>query len=474
MNPSRLTSLLAGILAGLCGCSTAPKYLSPPPGLPWRVELGGSGSSQISGLATQDGDLFAIGSFEGETFLRDQRLLSAGGQDVFVARLGPDTRVRWVRRWGGSGDDLGQAIEAGADGSLLVTGNLTGAADLEGARTGAGGPDCFVAKLKGADGQVQWVRRFGGAGGSDCRSAAYDSAGDVFVTGRFDGEVDLGFGPRTSAGLNDLFLVKLSGQDGTPRWAQVFGGAGDDIGRDVAVAPSGTLLLTGHFSSNAAPAAGAVDFGAGLLTSAGDSDAFLAAFSGDGRCLWSRAFGGPNFDMAKSVVPASDGTLFLTGLFQGEVKPQPGEILFSAGGFEGFISHLTERGEELWRHRYPTLTSGHALALTPSGEVVMVGHFTATLELGADRKLQSQGKNDVAGVLFSPAGDVRWTDHDGTFENDYGYAVTTAAGGVVLGGILTEATGGDASKPRTYGFISWSPLPSQRALTPPSRERGTQ
>jgi hypothetical protein len=425
----------------------------------WRVVLGGLGSSQITGLATLDGDILAIGSFEGEALLGDQRWVSSGEDDVLVARLAPDSRVRWVRHWGGTGNDWGQAIEAGADGSLLIMGSLTGTVDMAGPRPGEGGSDCFVAKLKGADGQVQWARRFGGTGESDCRSAAFDALGDVFVTGRFNGELDVGLGlPVTFGGANGLFLAKLSGQDGSPQWAPVFGGIGDSIGRDVAVTPSGTVLLAGHFSSGVEPSAGAVDFGAGLLTSAGDSDAFLAAFSGDGKCLWSRAFGGPNFDMAKSVVPAPDGTLFLTGLFQGEVAHQPGELLFAKGGFEGFVSRLSARGEELWRHRYPTLSSGHALALTPSGDVAMVGHFTSTLELGADRKLQSAGKNDVAVVLFSADGEVRWALRDGGEGQDYGYAVTAVADGVATGGMLAETPGGDAHQPRSHGFISWHPL----------------
>jgi hypothetical protein len=424
------------------------------------VDLGGSGNSKITGMATLDGDILAIGSFEGETLVGNQRLVSSGEEDVLVARLAPDMQVRWARRWGGPGYDDGDAIESGADGSLLVVGSITGAVDWDGtALSGDGSLDCFIAKLDGDDGHAQWIHRFGGAGGAACRSAAYDRAGDVWVTGRFDGEVDLGFGPRSSAGTNDLFLVKLSGQDGSPQWARTFGGSGDDVGRDVAVTASGTILLTGHFSMAVEPSVGAVDFGAGRLTSAGDSDAFLAAFSGDGHCLWARAFGGRNFDMAKSVVSASDGTLFLTGLFQGEVTPQPGEILFSAGGFEGFVARLSAQGEVLWRYQYPALTSGHALALTPSGDLAMVGHFTSALDLGAGRKLQSKGQNDVAVVLFGSAGDVRWTDHLGGSGADYGYAVTAVAAGVAVGGMLEEVPAQDGSKPRSHGFITWSRQP---------------
>lgn len=447
VKPSAFRVVGIALLGLLWGCSTVTR---PPPSIlePWRVDLPDPGGSQITGLATQAGDVLAIGSFEGETTLGGQHLASAGEHDVLVARLARDGRVRWARQWGSAGDDLGEAIEAGADGSVLVMGSLAGEVEFDGVHlSGGGGLGCFIAKLAGEDGHTLWVRRFGGAGEAACRAAAFNRAGDVFVTGRFKGEVDFGGGVLRSAGENDVFLLQLSGQDGAPRWAHVFGGAGDDVGRDVMVDASGTVLLTGHFSSGVEPSAGAVDFGAGRVASAGDSDAFLAAFSDDGRCLWSRAIGGPNFDMAKSVVPAPDGGTYLTGLFQRDVPHAPGQLLFSLGGFEGFVARYSARGEELWRHRYPAMTSGHALALTPSGALVLAGHFTSTLELGAGWTLRSAGKNDALVAAFGSEGDVRWAHGLGGPEHEFGYAVTAVGEGVAVAGMSAS-----------HGFITWLPL----------------
>ncbi|WP_224241980.1 hypothetical protein [Hyalangium gracile] len=461
--------LWIGLGVLLFGCSTTARRTSTPdseeaatrrPRGTWRMDLPGPGSSRFTGMATQAGDILAIGSFEGETTVDGEHLVSSGEQDVLAVRLSQDGKLRWARRWGGAGYDSGEAIEPGADGSVLVVGHLAGAVDFDGTSLpGRGDTDCFIAKLAGEDGHTLWVRRFGGAGSAACRSAAFDRAGDVLVTGRFDGQVDLGFGLRSSAGGNDLLLVKLSGQDGTPRWARTFGGAGDDIGRDVAVDASGTVFLTGHFSSAVEPSVGALDFGGAVrLTSAGDSDAFLAAFSGDGHCLWARAIGEANFDLVKSVVPAPDGTLFLTGLFQGNVTRQPGQILFAAGGFEGFVGRYSSRGEELWRRRYPTLTSGHAIALTPSVELAMAGHFSSTLELGAGRTLQSEGGNDATVVLFDSTGAVRWAHRMGGPGHDYGYAVAAVAEGVAVAGMFAGPAPAGGGEPSSHGFIAWLPL----------------
>ncbi|WP_395829556.1 hypothetical protein [Archangium violaceum] len=425
----------------------------------WRLELRGPGHSQVTGLATQSRDILAVGSFEGETTLGGQRLVSSGQQDVFVARIDPAGLVRWVRHWGGPGDDLGDAIVAGAQGAFLVTGGLSEEVDIGGALLpGGGGQDCFIAKLALEDGHPQWVRRFGGTGDSVCRSAAFDGSGDVLVTGRFTGQVELGDKTWSSAGLNDLFLLKLSGQDGTLRWARVFGGPGEDTGRDVAVDTAGTAFITGDFSQGVEPSVGTVDFGTGRLSSAGDADAFLAAFSGDGRNLWARAIGGPNFDLSKSVVPAQDGSLYLTGLFQRDVPHQPGQLFFTLGGFEGFVARYSSRGEELWRRRYPTMTSGHALAPMPFGALAMVGHFTSILDLGEGRELRSAGKNDVVVALFGADGEVRWAHHLGGPGQDFGYAVTSIAEGVVAGGMSTEVMETNASTGSTHGFITLLPL----------------
>lgn len=441
--------LRLGLLVVLCACSTTTRTAAstalsregPPPLTreAWRLELTGPGHSQVTGLATLSGDVLAIGSFEGEMTLGGQHLVSSGQQDVFVARLDRNGQVRWVRHWGGPGDDLGDAIVSGADGTLLVVGGLSETVDIGGVLLpGSGGLDCFVAKLAVDDGHPLWVRGFGGTGDSVCRSAAIDGSGDVLVTGRFTGQVELGSGTWDSAGLNDLFLLKLSGQDGTPRWARVFGGPGEDTGRDVAVDTAGTIFVTGDFSQGVDPSVGTVDFGTGGLISAGDADAFLAAFSGDGRCLRARAIGGPNFDLSKSVAPAPDGGLFLTGLFQRDVPHQPGQILFTLGGFEGFVARYSSRGEELWRRRYPTMTSGHALSPTPSGALAMVGHFTSTLELGEGGELRSEGGNDVVVALFDAAGEVRWAHRLGGPGQDFGYAVTSIAEGVVAGGMTSS------------------------------------
>jgi hypothetical protein len=453
MHPTPSRALLLGLALVTTHCAHRAPTAPPSEVLTWNLRASGESGAQLSELVAGPRDFFAIGAFSGELRRNEQTLSSAGAADVFVARFDRAGTVRWARRLGGPGHELNEALALGPDNSLIAVGSFEGRADFVGVSLQSPGEaGCFVARLSQEDGHALWARAFGGLGRMACRSAATDASGDLLVTGRFDGTVDLGSGPFHSAGHSDIFLLKLSGKDGTPLWARHFGGGGDDVGRDVAVGPTGTVYVTGEFSLGVSGDTGAADFGTGRLASAGDADAFLAALSGDGRTLWARAIGGPTVDLAKSVVVAPDGNLYLTGLFQGNVPREPGQLLFSLGGFEGFLAGYSPSGTERWRHRWPRMTSGHALTLAPSGELLLSGHFTGTLELGAHR-LESAGKNDALVAGFSTEGEPRWARRFGGDGQDYGYAVAASATEVLVGGILTPPSTAGASPP-PGAFIS--------------------
>ena len=70
-----------------------------------------------------------------------------------------------------------------------------------------GGSNAFVVKLDPGGAPV-WARRFGEHESARGRASAVDQTGEVFVTGGFDGDVDLGGGSLKSAGKNDCFVAK--------------------------------------------------------------------------------------------------------------------------------------------------------------------------------------------------------------------------------------------------------------------------
>jgi hypothetical protein len=171
-------------------------------------------------------------------------------------------------RFGGVSNDqgLGVAVDSGDD--VVLTGFFDGTMDFGGGPlTSAGGFDIFVAKLEG-DGSPVWSRRLGGTSLDQGLGVAVDSGDDVVLTGFFNGTVDFGDGPLTSAGLADIFVAKYSASEGSHLWSRRFGSTSTDQGLGVAVDSGGDVVVTGAFADT-------VDFGRRRLTSAGSDDIFL-------------------------------------------------------------------------------------------------------------------------------------------------------------------------------------------------------
>jgi hypothetical protein len=161
---------------------------------------------------------------------------------------------------------------------------------------------------------------------------AVDSAGNVLLTGRFDGTVDFGGGPLSSAGSTDIFAVKLDAQ-GQHLWSRRLGGTDYEEGSGIAVDSAGNALLTGYF-------AGTADFGGGPLSSAGYYDVFVVKLDAQGQHLWSRRVGGTSNDRGYGIAVDGVGNVLLTGEFLGTADFGGGP-LSSAGSYDAFAVKLS-------------------------------------------------------------------------------------------------------------------------------------
>ena len=67
----------------------------------------------------------------------------------------------------------------------------------------------FVLKLN-SSGTFQWVNTYGGTSGDVGEGITVDSSGNPYITGWFYETVDFGGGNVTSAGVADIFVLKLN------------------------------------------------------------------------------------------------------------------------------------------------------------------------------------------------------------------------------------------------------------------------
>jgi hypothetical protein len=164
-------------------------------------------------------------------------------------------------------------LAADADGSALVTGDLTGQMTVGGATISAMSADTkdtFVTKL-GSQGAHQWTKTFKDTGDQTTVAIVVDASKNITLFGAFSGGIDLGGGTLTSAGGEDLFLAKLD-PSGAYVWSASFGDVGTQLVGDVAAHPSGDVIITGT------AVGGTISFGAGQMSAGPGHAPFVAKF----------------------------------------------------------------------------------------------------------------------------------------------------------------------------------------------------
>ena len=249
-------------------------------------------------------------------------------------------------------------------------------------------------------------------------------AGDVYVTGDFDGTIDFGGGALASNGGTDVFLAKL-GPDGTYAWAHSFGDGLEERAHGLAVRPNGDVVLTGRFQ-------GTIDFGGQPLVSAGDSDAFLAIFDASGAHLCSTRFGGTASDMGADVAAEEDGDVVLVGMFQGTM--QLGATMVTSGGArDAFFARLG--GCSLFQSgTFPGAGGDFVWSVASIGGSQMIFGMDSdgTLDFGGGA-LQSAGEDDVFVPRLAGDGSHVWSRRFGDVMSQWAPHVAVSSAEGVLG-----------------------------------------
>lgn len=251
----------------------------------WARTLGGTGWD--TGISTSIGEadnVYLAGSFQ-ETVDFDPGLNedfhTAIEYDAFISKFNPDGDFIWARTWGAENWDESYDVIHDGNEYLYVSGIYDGVVDFN---PGPGedwhtsiGEDAFMSKFTNS-GDFVWAVTWGGDDMQCGYAMAFDSIGNILVSGDYMGTSDFdpgtGITQYTSQGENDIYVSKFD-NEGNFQWVHTWGGVGSDGGWGVAVDNRDNVLVTGAFREE-------VDFNLGfgqdLRTSNGDYDCFVLKF----------------------------------------------------------------------------------------------------------------------------------------------------------------------------------------------------
>ena len=423
----------------------------------FAIRAGASNDDIGQAIATDSaGNFYVVGSFHGtvdfDPGLGVCSLTSAGGSDIFVAKYSSSGSLMWAKAMGGVGDDAATSVSVGPDDVVCVGGSFSATAEFasEGSGyslTSTGYKDVFVMKLDSLGGLI-WARGMGGVSDDVAKDIAVGSDGSVYSTGYFitrvsNTEVDFDPGDGVynliSIGPKDIFVSKLN-TDGNFVWAKRIGGIGWSQGicqgTGIAVADDDTVYITGSFQGSAYFDPDANEH---VLTCVGDTDVFISKLDADGNVAWAKQIGGAYEDYGADISISYDGSVYVTGGFQGIVDFDPGagtSNLNSAGYRRLFVVKLTSAGNFEWADGFGGTARDLAGDITVDilGDVYVTGGFTGIADFNPGSgvySLTSAGEKDVFTLKLNSAGEFVWVQRTGGAGDDSGNGVAVSSQGAV-------------------------------------------
>ncbi|MFQ5869426.1 MAG: T9SS type A sorting domain-containing protein [Candidatus Zixiibacteriota bacterium] len=373
------------ILAVLLGLSFTPMAAADPGDTLWTRTYGGSGvDGGYSVQQTSDGGYIIAGYTDS---------FGAGLQDFYLVKTDSSGDTLWTRTYGGSDHDWARSVQQTSDGGYIIAG-YTGS-------FGAGGNDFYLVKTD-SSGDTLWTRTYGGsdhdqglsvqqtsdggyviggmtesfgAGDWDVYLVKTDSSGDTLWTRNYGGSSeDHGYSVQQTsdggyiiagltgsfgAGEFDVYLVKTN-SSGDILWARVYGGSDSDYGVSVQQTFDGGYIVAGETRS----------FGAGY------DDVYLVRSGPSGDTLWTRTYGGIDYDHGRSVQQTSDGGYIVAGQTRS----------FGAGNYNVWLLKTDSSGDTLWTRTYGGSGSdwGWSVQQTSDGGYIIAGGTSSFGAGGAD------------------------------------------------------------------------------------------
>jgi hypothetical protein len=387
------------------GGGTGPCDPSAPScsGVEWAKRFGDKESQSSTDIAVDSaGNILVVGTYHGQIDFGSQPPTSAGGKDVFLAKLSPDGDFRWSRTMGDALNQYATGVVADGSDNVIVLGHFEGYADFGGGPVmSAGLNDIVVAKLS-SDNVPIWTKRFGSAAEERSYALAVDFSDNVLIAGFAAGDVD--FGGPALIGPNGLVFAKLTGAGGHI-WSRRFNADAADLLEAVQIAadPSGGVVFTTSFG-------GSIYIDSTTeTTSADDRDLLVVKLDPMGLPSWSLALGDGSLQYGKGVAVDGEGNVFVAADLFGSVDI-PNATLTSAGSSDVLLLKLNPSGEVLWAKRFGDANEQtvSGIALDDSGNILMTGAFKGILDFGGE-PLESAGADDIFVVKLDVSGNHRWS-----------------------------------------------------------------
>ncbi len=330
----------------------------------WLKQLGSTAAEGARTLATDGaGNVYLAGLTKGA--LEAGKQVSKG--DIWLAQYDGAGNQQWLKQLGSTRFEAANAVVTDGAGNVYLAGYTLG--ELEAGKR-VRKADIWVAKYDGA-GNQQWLKQLGSTAVEGARTLATDGAGNVYLAGRTEGELEAG----KQVGKSDIWLAKYDGA-GNQQWLKQLGSTEYDETAALATDVAGNVYLAGYTK-------GELEAGKHV----GKADIWLAKYDGTGNQQWLKQLGSAEDDSARGLATDGVGNVYLAGYTEGELEAGK-----HVGKADIWVAKYDGAGNQQWLKQLGSTESDYASALATdaAGNVYLVGGTEGELEAG-----KQVGKADI-------------------------------------------------------------------------------
>jgi hypothetical protein len=323
-------------------------------------------------LQTQDNGYLIIGT---------SRYYNPNVNSLYLVKTDIYGDTIWTKVYGGDANTSGTFIQVTSDSGYIVLGATNS--------YGAGSEDVYLLKIN-TDGDTLWTKTFGGPG--------IDYGHCVRQT-EDQGYIIAGHTNSYGSGLNDIYLIKTDIL-GDTLWTKSIGGSDYEWCKNIQQTSDMGYILVGDTKSSGK----------------GDNDVYLIKTDASGDTMWTRTYGGSNYDRGYSLVQTPEGYIIAAGTES-----------FGAGKRDLYIIGTNSAGDTLWTKILggPEYDNASFIQKTDDGNYIIAGETGSFGDTEIDLFL----------VKIDPAGNVLWTRTFGGAGYDRGSCVQqTNDGGYIITG----------------------------------------
>lgn len=308
----------------------------------------------------------------------------AGYRDIFLIRTNEFGDTLWTKTIGGLHDDQPNAMKKTSDNNYIIAGSTSS--------FGAGNSDVYLLKVD-QNGDTIWTKTYGGS--------MDDQAHDVIQTSD-GGYLVIGSTTSFTSGSSSVYAIRTD-SNGDTLWTKTYEEKYDNMGCSVVQLSDGGFFFCGLTQEFAL---------------SGTADCYFIRTNSQGDTLWTKTYGGNNYDGAFYAYDAGNGIII-----SGTTKS------FGAGGNDIFLGLFNYNGDNLWIKTYGGMNSDYGGAFAPTNDngYIITGY---TKSFGG-------GDQSMYLIKTDNNGDTLWTRTFGQIGGWGGCVQQTSDNGYIISGEIS-------------------------------------